>query len=140
MAASSAAASAPTADLASDRCDHSDSSAARGRCRKTVVARWKSHTLVYSRKQQSAIAGRAVVNFNTLHITSFNDFPCSICRSNYESTPRTRRVRRVVGHEVARAALAPHVDREYSAAALAATRTNLYCDYRPLVSLSHTRY
>ena len=46
------------------------------------------------------------------------------------STPRTRRVRRVVGHEVARAAWASHVDRDASAAALAATRSNLYRDYR----------
>ena len=46
--------------------------------------------------------------------------------------PRTRRVRRVVGHDVARAALASRVDRDASAAALTATRSKLY---RPLVSL-----
>ena len=50
------------------------------------------------------------------------------------TTPRTRRIRRVVGHDVARAALASHVDRDAAAAALAATRSNLR---RPLLSLPH---
>ena len=52
-----------------------------------------------------------------------------ISRANYAvptmkaTTPRTRRVRRVVCHEEARAALASRVDRYASDAALAATRS-----------------